>query len=123
MTIKIATRGAAEKILDKYDTYLFDCDGVIWIGNELLPSVKETLELLQSKKKNLIFVSNNSTKARDQYIEKLAGLGIHGVKLEQIINSCYSTAIYINEVLQLDKAKKIWVLGQEGITKEGEKVG
>ncbi|KGK34679.1 hypothetical protein JL09_g6172, partial [Pichia kudriavzevii] len=65
MTIKIATRGAAEKILDKYDTYLFDCDGVIWIGNELLPSVKETLELLQSKKKNLIFVSNNSTKARD----------------------------------------------------------
>lgn len=123
MTIKIATRGAAEKILDKYDTYLFDCDGVIWIGNELLPSVKETLELLQNKKKNLIFVSNNSTKARDQYIEKLAGLGIHGVKLEQIINSCYSTAIYINEVLQLDKAKKIWVLGQEGITKEVEKFG
>ncbi|GMM32447.1 4-nitrophenylphosphatase [Martiniozyma asiatica (nom. inval.)] len=117
MSVEITTKEQANALLDKYSTFLFDCDGVIWSGNELLPSVKETLELLQSKNKKLIFVSNNSTKARFQYIEKLNSFGIFNVNENQIINSAYSTAIYINEVLQLPKGpnKKIWVLGQYGI--------
>lgn len=123
MTVKINTAEQAASLIDKYDTFLFDCDGVIWVGNELLPSVKETIELLQSKNKKLIFVSNNSTKSRIEYIEKLLKLNINNIKLEQIINSAYSTAIYINEVLKLNKDKKIWVLGQNGITSELQNFG
>lgn len=123
MTVKIQDITQAKELIDKYDTFLFDCDGVIWVGNELLPYVKETLELLQSKGKKLIFVSNNSTKSRDEYITKLNNFNIFDIKIEQIINSAYSTAIYINEVLKLNKDKKIWVLGQNGITKELEDFG
>lgn len=123
MTVKITTKEQTTELLAKYDTFLFDCDGVIWVGNELLPKVKETLQLLQSLDKRLIFVSNNSTKARETYVEKLAGFGIGGVGTTQIINSAYSTAIYIDEVLKLPKDVKIWVLGQTGIEKELQNFG
>lgn len=123
MTAKITQGEQAKALVDKYDTYLFDCDGVIWIGNQILPQVKETIELLQSKDKKPIFVSNNSTKARSEYIDKLAGFGIKNVELGQIINSAYSTAIYINDVLKLSKDKTIWVLGAEGLCKELQSFG
>lgn len=123
MTIKIENKEQVKSILNKYNTFLFDCDGVIWIGNEILPNVKETIELLQSLNKKPIFVSNNSTKARYEYIEKLNNLGIKNVEIEQIINSAYSTAIYINEVIKLPKDKTIWVLGQNGITSELQQFG
>lgn len=123
MTVKINTAAAARELLSRYDTFLFDCDGVIWIGDELLPSVKETLQLLQKEGKTSIFVSNNSTKARTDYVKKLASFGIENIELSHIINSAYSTAIYVNDVLKFDKSKKVWVLGQSGITKELENFG
>lgn len=120
MTVKLTTKEQINSLLDKYDTFLFDCDGVVWIGNELLPSVKETMELLQQHDKKLIFVSNNSTKSRNDYIHKLNNFGIFNINVDQIVNSAYSTATYIEKVLKLSKTdgKKIWVLGQSGITDE-----
>lgn len=123
MTVKISTHEQAKKLIEEHDTFLFDCDGVVWIGNELLPHVKETITLLQTLGKTPIFVSNNSTKARTEYVKKLAGFGIGGVEVSQIINSAYSTAIYVAEVLRLPKDRKVWVLGQNGITAELQNLG
>jgi 4-nitrophenyl phosphatase len=36
-------------LLDRYDTFLLDCDGVIWAGPNLIPKVKVVLDLLRSK--------------------------------------------------------------------------
>ena len=37
------------ELVDKYDTWLFDCDGVLWRGTTLIDGAKEFLELLRSK--------------------------------------------------------------------------
>lgn len=118
MTVKVCTKKQVEKLLEKYNTFLFDCDGVIWIGNQILPHVRETIKMLQDKGKKPIFVSNNSTKARNEYITKLESLGIDGIDISQIINSAYSTAIYVHDVLKLPINKKIHVLGKEGLCNE-----
>ena len=123
MTVKITTHEQAKELIETHDTFLFDCDGVIWIGDELLPHVKETIGLLQTLGKKPIFVSNNSTKARTDYVAKLAAFGIGGIEISQIINSAYSTAIYVHEVLKLPKDRKVWVLGQSGITAELQLLG
>lgn len=34
-------------LLDKYDTWLFDCDGVLWQGDRLIEGVPEVLSLLR----------------------------------------------------------------------------
>lgn len=37
------------KLLADYDTWLFDCDGVLWHGDRLVPGAKEVLSLLRAK--------------------------------------------------------------------------
>ena len=120
--------------LSKYDTFLIDCDGnyifcctnnitgVIWIGNDLIPDVKQTLSYLRSQNKRLIFVSNNSTKSRRLYAQKFSKLGIP-VDETEIFGSSYSAAIYLSRVLHFPKNKKVYVLGERGIEEELEAEG
>lgn len=41
------TRAQYEALLDKYDTWLFDCDGVLWNGDRLVDGAKEVLGMLR----------------------------------------------------------------------------
>jgi 4-nitrophenyl phosphatase len=91
--------------------------GVIWNGNNLLPNIKETLSYLRSQKKQLIFVSNNSTKSRREYSHKFSKLGIPASETE-IFGSSYSAAIYLSRVLNFPKHKKVYVLGEKGVEEE-----
>ena len=40
-------RDQYEGLLDKYDTWLFDCDGVLWNGDKPVEGAKEVLEMLR----------------------------------------------------------------------------
>lgn len=120
---KISRKEQAEAILDKYDYFLFDCDGVLWLGDHLLPHVVETLELLQSRGKTVLFVTNNSTKCREEYTKKFHKLGCGSVTKEQIVGSSYATAVYIDKIMKLPKDKKIWVLGERGLEIELQEAG
>ena len=48
MSIKITSKDQVNQLLDKYDYFLFDCDGVLWLGDHLLPSIPEAISLLRS---------------------------------------------------------------------------
>jgi hypothetical protein len=37
------------ELLDRFDTFLFDCDGVIWTGPTLVPGMTDVLTMLRSK--------------------------------------------------------------------------
>ncbi|KAK9476630.1 HAD-like domain-containing protein [Lipomyces japonicus] len=119
---KLQTKDQVEEFLSKYDDFLFDCDGVLWQGSVLLPFVKETLELLRSRGKRLIFVTNNSTKSRKAYTKKFSSLGIE-VTAEEIFGSAYSSAVYLKKVVKLPADKKVLVLGESGIEEELESEG
>lgn len=123
MSIKINTKQQVLSLLDAYDYFLFDCDGVLWLGDHVFPNVPETLQLLKKLKKELIFVTNNSTKSRQDYVGKFTKLGITGIAKEDIFGSSYATAVYIDKILQLPKDKKVWVLGEGGIEKELQELG
>ncbi|KAI5289300.1 hypothetical protein KEM55_006741 [Ascosphaera atra] len=111
------------KFLDNYDTFLFDCDGVLWSGNKLFDRTVETLEMLRSKGKKLVFVTNNSSKCRSDYKKKLDSLGIPAT-VEDIFPSSYSSAIYISRILNLPpKKNKVFVIGKSGIEQELEAEG
>jgi 4-nitrophenyl phosphatase len=38
MTIRLDTKTPEryQELLDKYDTWMFDCDGVLWLGDRLI---------------------------------------------------------------------------------------
>ncbi|VVT49529.1 uncharacterized protein SAPINGB_P002314 [Magnusiomyces paraingens] len=119
---KITTPAQVEEFLAQYDDFLFDCDGVLWSGNHLLPSVVETLEFLRSRGKRLIFVTNNSTKSRKAYTSKFAKFGIT-VSKDEIFGSAYSSAIYLSQVLKFPKDKKVLIVGEAGMEEELAEVG
>lgn len=118
MSTKITTHEQVKHIFDSYDYFLFDCDGVLWLGDHILPHVKETLDLLKSLGKRVIFVTNNSTKSRKDYSGKFHKLGIPGIQENEIFGSSYALAVYVDKILQLPKDEKVWVLGESGIEKE-----
>jgi 4-nitrophenyl phosphatase len=107
---------------------------VLWSGDHLFPGTVETLELLRSKGtsqstcaknaaltlpgKTMVFVTNNSTKSRSEYLKKLTAMGIPS-NVDEIFGSAYSSAIYISRILKLPTPKnKVFVLGEAGIEEE-----
>lgn len=109
---------AINDFIDKFDVFLIDCDGVLWSGDHLFEGVVEALEMLRSKGKKTVFVTNNSTKSRPEYLKKLTGLGIP-CNVEEIFGSAYSSAVYISKILKLPAPKnKVFVLGEAGIEHE-----
>jgi 4-nitrophenyl phosphatase len=73
---RLSTKAEYEALLDKYDTWLFDCDGVLWHGDGELPGASAVLGLLRARGKAVLFVTNNATKSRAAYKKKFDGLGI-----------------------------------------------
>ena len=59
-----------------YDGYVFDLDGTIYLGDELLPGAKRLVETLRDNGKKVVFLSNNPTKDPEMYSEKLTKLGL-----------------------------------------------
>ncbi|KAK3990622.1 HAD-like domain-containing protein [Cladorrhinum sp. PSN332] len=109
---------AINEFIDLFDVFLLDCDGVIWSGDHVYEGVVETLELLRSRGKKTVFVTNNSTKSRQEYLKKFTGLGIPS-DVEEIFGSAYSASIYISRILKLEAPKnKVFVIGEAGIEQE-----
>ncbi|GFZ14343.1 2-phosphoglycolate phosphatase 1 [Actinidia rufa] len=111
----------ADQLIDSVETFIFDCDGVIWKGDKLIDGVPETLDMLRSKGKRLVFVTNNSTKSRKQYGKKFETLGLN-VSEEEIFASSFAAAAYLKSI-DFPKDKKVYVIGEDGILKELELAG
>ncbi|KAM1387736.1 hypothetical protein ACFX2I_033699 [Malus domestica] len=111
----------ADDLIDSVETFIFDCDGVIWKGDKLIDGVPQTLDMLRSKGKRLVFVTNNSTKSRKQYGKKFETLGLN-VNEEEIFASSFAAAAYLKSI-NFPKDKKVYVIGEEGILKELELAG
>lgn len=59
-----------------YEGYIFDLDGTIYLGDELLPGAGRLVQALRERGKRVVFLSNNPTKDPAQYAEKLTRLGL-----------------------------------------------
>ena len=84
-------------LLSSVKAFIFDCDGVIWKGDSVIPGVPETLDLLRSQGKRLFFVTNNSTKSRKGYLGKFTSLGLN-IAPEEIFSSSYAAAAYLSSI-------------------------
>lgn len=94
---------------------IFDMDGVLYRGSQVLPYARETLERLRRAGWQVYFATNNSTATRDQYVARLNGLGLGGDR-EHVVTSAYATAHYLE---RLDpRPLDILVFGADGLRTE-----
>lgn len=99
--------------------YLFDLDGVLWLGGRLIPGVKETLATLRSQGKQLMFVSNTSARSRQSCLEQFAQKGIE-VFDHEVFLATEETAKYL---ARLKPGARACTLGTKGLFAELEKAG
>ena len=69
-----------------YEGYVFDLDGTIYLGDDLLPGAKRLIGKLRELGKKVVFVSNNPTRDPKMYAEKLTRLGLPTSEYE-IVNT------------------------------------
>lgn len=103
-----------------FDAYLFDLDGTIYLGSELLPGAKQLIETLRARGAKTVFLSNNPTRNPEMYIKKLTGLGIP-VTREEILNTVITTVLWLKQnhpnavVFPIAEAPLIQALTDAGI--------
>lgn len=106
--------------MSEIETFLFDCDGVIWRGNELVPKAAQTLQWLRDQGKQIYFVTNNSTKSRKGYLERFLSLNLQANENE-IFPSSYAGALYLSRAdLSFESNKKVFMIGESGLSEELE---
>src|SRR5918995_769047 len=74
--IKAPSNSSAGIPEELYEGYVFDLDGTIYLGDELLPGARRLVLKLRELGKRVVFLSNNPTKDPKMYAEKLTNLGI-----------------------------------------------
>jgi HAD superfamily hydrolase (TIGR01450 family) len=102
-----------------YTVYLFDLDGTLYLGDRLLPTVRETVLELMRLGQQLIFLTNDATHPRAHFARKLSRLGLP-VAAEEIINSSYVMLAYLQQRLP---GERLFVIGEPSLRHELRQAG
>lgn len=106
-------------MLKKYNLFLFDMDGTLYLGDQLYDFTKELLDTIRAKGKRYLFMTNNSSKSVLDYVKKLERLGIKATE-EDFITSSQATAYYLKLHHQ---GQKLYVCGTNSLKEEFRKNG
>lgn len=91
---------------------IIDMDGVLWHGEQPLPGLTEFFQTLRELRIRFILATNNARLTPDQYVSKLARMGVT-VAHDEILTSGMATAMYLAE--RTDPATtRIFVIGESG---------
>lgn len=93
---------------------MLDMDGTIYNEDRLIPGALEFFRLLQSQGKQYVFMTNNSSKGKISYVEKLNKLGIKAEE-KNIASSVNATIRYLNE---RKPGAKLYLVGTESFKSE-----
>lgn len=115
------TQESQAALVSKYDSFVFDCDGVLWGGSHAIEGSLDTVKALRRAGKRTFFVTNNSSKSRRQYCIKLEGFGVHGVAVEDIVTSGSAIAAYIKS--HHPDVTTVYMVGEDGLEEELGMVG
>jgi len=76
--------------------FLLDMDGTIYLDQELFDGTMDFLDYVKKIGGRYMFLTNNSSKSVDKYIEKLASLGIPS-EAEDFLTSTNATVLYLKK--------------------------
>jgi len=98
-------------IVDRYDAFLFDLDGVLYRGSEPVPRAAEAVQGIRGRGKRVAFMTNNSARAPDEVAAHLASVGIPAA-VEEVETSALATARLLAE----RGVGSAFVIGEKGLT-------
>ena len=88
-------------------------DGVLWRGSQALPGMIEFFDLLMTRELDFILATNNSSRTRQDYVDKLGGMGVSGIQPRHIVTSGTATVSYLKT--QYPAGTRMYVVGGKGL--------
>jgi len=91
---------------------IIDMDGVLWHGDQPMPGLADFFQTLRDQQIRFILATNNASLTQEQYVIKLAQMGVQ-VTRDEILTSSMATALYLskhNNPLE----SRIFVIGEDG---------
>ncbi len=91
--------------------YVFDMDGTIYLGEQVIPGAKELIRFLDEKAIRYFFFTNNSSKSPEDYRVKLNRLGLSAQPA--ILTSGDVTADYL--IKTFGPGPRVYVVGTDAL--------
>ena len=106
--------------LEKIKHVALDMDGTIYLGDTLFPYTIDFLDKLKRMGISYSFLTNNPSKSIEDYLKKLARMGIHATE-EEIYNTTVATIDYIKA--HYPEARRLFLLGTPSMISQFEAAG
>ena len=87
--------------------FLLDMDGTLYLDDDLFAGTMDFLQKVKESGGRYLFLTNNSSKSVNAYVEKLARLGIEATA-DDFFTSTMATCVYLNKNYN---GKKIYAAG------------
>lgn len=103
----------------KIKGFIFDLDGTIYRGEELIPGADAVIARLKNDGGKVVFLSNKPLQTREVYAQKLTRLGI-ATSPEEVVNSSFVMTRYL---LKLSPGAILFVIGETPFIEELKRAG
>ena len=104
-------------MIDK-SVFLLDMDGTIYLGSKLIDGAKEFLVKIRDSGKKYIFLTNNASKDKVEYVKKLEKLGIDASE-DEVFSSADATISYFKKIGK----KRLFLVGNTSLKNQLEEAG
>jgi len=102
------------KNLTDIECFLLDMDGTFYLGEQLLPGALEFIDLLNQREINYLFLTNNSSKTRKEYADKIGRMGLK-LPETKIFTSGEATTIFL---ARQKPGARLYVAGTPALERE-----
>src|SRR4026207_860154 len=94
--------------------FLLDMDGTFYLGERLIDGALRFIDVLKEQGCDYLFLTNNSSKDSEQYVEKITRLGLP-ISRDKVLTSGEATAMHIQSQ---KPGARIYVVGTAALENE-----
>jgi 4-nitrophenyl phosphatase len=98
--------------LDNISALIIDMDGVLWEGDRPMPGLVEFFAALRARGIRYVMATNNASQTPDQYVAKLARMGVEATR-EEVIGSGLAAALYLKNHAR--PGSRVFAIGEDGV--------
>lgn len=103
-----------KELLKGIACFALDMDGTIYLGEKWIDGAREFLKAVEKAGKKYVFLTNNSSKNPQAYVEKLGRMGL-SIDDDKIVTSGQATIDYLKKNFS---GKSVYLLGNELLKEE-----
>ena len=107
------------QLLDETELFVIDMDGTFYCGERLIDGAVDFLKAVENRGKRFLFFTNNTSRAPEEYIEKLHRMGCD-ITREQIMTAGDVTIRYLKNYFP---DQLVYLMGTPELEKQFRKAG